>query len=69
MEVIMKKVIVNFNKKPSDLLTIVQAINSRKSRFNPAETIPEIHVTRSDFRVDPEHLNSFQTICGIGWLL
>ena len=61
----MKNVILNFNKKPSDVLPLLQAFKSRNSRFNPEETIPEIHVIRSDFRINPAHLKSFNTICGI----
>ncbi|MBP1711398.1 MAG: dehydratase [Deltaproteobacteria bacterium] len=61
----MKNVILNFNKKPSDILTLLQAFNSRKSRFNPDEAVPEIHVIRSGYRINSEQLNSFQTICGI----
>lgn len=64
-EVFMKKVILNFNKKPSEILTLLQAINSRNSRFNPDEAIAEIHAIRSNFLINYEHLSSFQTICGI----
>ncbi|PKN75758.1 MAG: hypothetical protein CVU52_05830 [Deltaproteobacteria bacterium HGW-Deltaproteobacteria-10] len=61
----MEKVILNFNKKPSDALTLLQAFKSRNSRFNPDQTIPEIHSIRSEFRINPTHIKSFTAICGI----
>ncbi len=56
---------VQFNKKPSDLMTLLQAYRSRKSRFTSENDIPEIHVIRSDLKIDTEHLKLFNSICGI----
>lgn len=59
------KVALHFSKKPSDFLTLWQAYRSRKSRFTPGGTIPEIHVKRNDFLIDNTHLEKFNEICGV----
>lgn len=56
---------LQFRKKPSDVLTLWQAYRSRKSRFTSKDTIPEIHAVRERLRIDPAHLNSFNSICAI----
>lgn len=56
---------LQFNKKPSDILTLWQAYQSRKSRFTSDIIIPEIHVKRSDLRINPAHIKSFYSICDI----
>lgn len=56
---------LHFNKKPSDILTLWQAYQSRNSQFIPNEIIPEIHVKRAPFHINPAHLNSFNAICTI----
>ncbi len=54
-----------FTRKPSDISTLWQAYRSRKSMFQGIDKIPEIHVKRSDFRIDASHLGEFNAICGI----
>ena len=59
------KITLQFQNKPSDVLTLWQAFRSRKSRYHPDDIIPEIHVKRSDFKIDTGHLKKFNAICGI----
>jgi len=59
------KITLIFNQKPSDVLTLWKAWRSRKSQYVAEEIIPEIHVKRPNFHVDPAHLESFNNICAI----
>jgi len=56
---------LHFNKKPSDILTLLQAFKSRKSRFESFDLIPEIHVKSPEFVIEPSHIKSFYSICEI----
>lgn len=54
-----------FTKKPSDVITLLKAFRSRKSKFISRDVIPEIHVKRFDYQIQASHLKSFNSICKI----
>ncbi len=59
------KIVLNFNSKPSLVVSLFKAFQSRKSRFISKESIPEIHVKSSNFQIKPSHLELYNTICEV----
>ena len=59
------KIFLNFDSEPSIFTSLLKAFQSRKSRFISKESIPEIHIKSSTFRIKPSHLKQYNTICEI----
>lgn len=61
----MKKIKLNFKKRPSFFNTLVKICLGRSYGFKPKKGIPEIIASWEKIKVNEKHLRGFNKICGI----